>query len=80
MIGLMPSFNPAGDRFVFARRPAPGAVLGASTAVASPGVDAFEIAATRSVGPGLRYVCNASISRSSPKSSSALQGKLRPEV
>jgi len=22
MIGLMPSFNPAGDRFVFARRPA----------------------------------------------------------
>ena len=42
LTSIMPSFNPAGDRFVFARR-TPGAILGASIAVASPGVDKFDV-------------------------------------
>ena len=43
LTGIMPSFNPAGDRFVFAGRPVPGTVFGSSIAVATPGSDRYDV-------------------------------------
>ena len=37
LTGILPAFNPSGDRFVMTGRPAPGQVLGASLLVASAG-------------------------------------------
>jgi Tol biopolymer transport system component len=43
LTGILPSFAPSGDRFVYTTRPAPGSVLGASLAVATPGTDKADI-------------------------------------
>lgn len=43
LTGLMPSFNPSGDRFVMTGRPPAGAILGSSVAVATSGSDAFTV-------------------------------------
>jgi Tol biopolymer transport system component len=43
LTGILPAFNPSGDRFVFTTRPAPGATLGASVAVAAPGADKYDV-------------------------------------
>ncbi len=43
LTGILPAFNPTGDRFVFTTRPAPGATLGAGVAIATPGTDTFEV-------------------------------------
>jgi TolB protein len=55
LVRIMPSFNPAGDRFVFATPPGPGTVLGAGIAVAAPGGEKFDVIykdATRNImGP-----------------------------
>jgi Tol biopolymer transport system component len=41
LTGILPSFSPSGDRFAMTTRPAPGSVLAAGLAIATPGVDAF---------------------------------------
>lgn len=43
LTGLLPSFNPTGDRFATTGRPAPGTVLGASLQVAASGVNKAEV-------------------------------------
>jgi TolB protein len=43
LTGILPSFNPAGDRFVMTGRPAPGSALGSSVVVASTGSNAFNV-------------------------------------
>ncbi len=43
LTGILPAFSSAGDRFAFTTRPAPGTVLGAALAVASPGIDASTV-------------------------------------
>ena len=43
LTGILPAFSPEGDRFVFTTRPTPGAVLGASVAMARPGADKFDV-------------------------------------
>jgi len=42
MTGILPSFNPTGDRFVFTGRPTAG-VLGSSVNVGTPGSDKFDV-------------------------------------
>jgi TolB protein len=48
LTGILPSFAPSGDRFVYTTRPIAPGVLGASIAVAHPGVDRFEVIYTDS--------------------------------
>lgn len=43
LTGILPSFSPAGDRFVMVGRPKPGFVLGSSLAVAATGTDKSEV-------------------------------------
>jgi TolB protein len=43
LTGIMPSFNPTGDRFVMTGRPEAGTVLGASVSVAATGTNTAEI-------------------------------------
>ena len=52
MTGMLPSFNPSGDRFVMTGRTLPGAVLGATVAIATTGTDKSDVIyqdATRNV-------------------------------
>jgi TolB protein len=41
LTGILPSFSPSGDRFVMTGRP--DGILGASVAVATPGIDKFDV-------------------------------------
>ncbi|HYM22649.1 MAG TPA: hypothetical protein VEU08_05560, partial [Vicinamibacterales bacterium] len=43
LTGILPAFAPSGDRFVYTTRPPAGSVLGASLAIAKPGVDRFDV-------------------------------------
>jgi TolB protein len=43
LTGILPSFSPKGDRFVFTGRPPAGTVLGASVAVAATGSNEFHV-------------------------------------
>jgi TolB protein len=43
LTGILPSFSPAGDRFVMTGRTAPGSIFGASIAVAATGGDKSEV-------------------------------------
>jgi len=43
LTGILAAFSPEGDRFVFTTRPTPGAVLGASVAIAKPGIDKYDV-------------------------------------
>jgi Tol biopolymer transport system component len=43
LTGILPSFSPAGDRFVMTGRTAPGSIFGASIAVAATGSDKSEV-------------------------------------
>jgi len=43
LTGILPSFSPAGDRFVMTGRTAPGTVFGASVVVAAAGTDKSEV-------------------------------------
>jgi Tol biopolymer transport system component len=43
LTGILPSFAPSGDRFVYTTRPVGSSVIGASIAVATPGEDTFHI-------------------------------------
>lgn len=43
LVGILPSFSPSGDRFVMIGRPAVGAALGSSVAVASAGTDKSDV-------------------------------------
>ena len=55
LTGIQPSYAPSGDRFVFAGRPAPGAVLGSSVQVARTGTNEsaiiFQDPKTNIMGP-----------------------------
>src|SRR5476649_2203848 len=43
LTGILPSFSPQGDRFVFTGRPPAGSVVGSSVAVGTAGTDAFDV-------------------------------------
>jgi Tol biopolymer transport system component len=43
LTGILPSFSPAGDRFVITGRPKPNEILGASLAVATTGSNSFDV-------------------------------------
>ena len=43
LTGILPSFSPDGEHFVFTTRPAQGTVLGASVAMGTPGSNAFTV-------------------------------------
>ena len=54
LTGILPSFAPSGERFVYTTRPAAGAVLGASLAIAKTGVDKADIIYKDDGQPGSR--------------------------
>ena len=43
LTGILPSFNPSGDRFVFTTRPTGTAPFGAGIGIATPGTDKYDV-------------------------------------